>query len=360
VTVSLKNTFLFASEQVAEIISCAGNLVCDVYNTPSELILTALEAIDLTSVGPECLTASHAIFLQLCIAARMYELATNYLSSNQILEINPTTSYLITEDYLKFFYYGGVCFAVLKMYKSALEFFTTAITIPSEVPSQISIASFKKADLISLVHCGKAYEMPSYTSSPMMRYARDIEANKPYHALRTAFQSDDSNLLRKAIVLHAKDLESDGNLGLGRDLLPAHTVKTIKNLTAVYLTLSLTDIASMASLSSDEAAESLLVRLIVNGEIEAVIDKQTNMVRFGARASAPDDSSNGKDLEEHNTLSLLIESTKETMALSAKVRDLKKTVLTSPQALKAVRSAASSGKKVISSDYYADGQEIDV
>jgi len=53
-----------------------------------------------------------------------------------------------------------------------------------------------------------------------------------------------------------------------------------KKLTETYLTLSISDIAKAAKISSPQEAEKILFRMIENGEIKAVINQKNKMVSF--------------------------------------------------------------------------------
>jgi len=73
---------------------------------------------------------------------------------------------------------------------------------------------------------------------------------------------------------------SDTNLGLVKQCVESLYKRNIQRLTQTYLTLSLEDIATSASLPSARDAELRILRMIGCGEIHATINQKDGMVRF--------------------------------------------------------------------------------
>lgn len=46
--------------------------------------------------------------MQVAVAGQMYSYAIAFIKSNEILEIDPQSTYLSTLDYLGYFYYSGL------------------------------------------------------------------------------------------------------------------------------------------------------------------------------------------------------------------------------------------------------------
>ena len=54
-----------------------------------------------SEVNPDCTS-------QVCISGQMYKIAGKFLDDHDILEIDPRSSPIQSQDYLEFFYYGGI------------------------------------------------------------------------------------------------------------------------------------------------------------------------------------------------------------------------------------------------------------
>lgn len=125
---------------------------------------------------------------------------------------------------------------------------------------------------------------------------------KSYADFAQAFSDRDTDKIQKIAKACEKEFKEDNNNGLGfsisfffchktfpfqhattttvQQCVQALFRRNISSLTAMYVTLSLNDIASFAKLQNAEEAENLLLRMIENGEISAKIDQSKQMVEF--------------------------------------------------------------------------------
>lgn len=143
-----------------------------------------------------------------------------------------------------------------------------------------------------------------------------------YDEIERCFKLNDANGLSKVINDTGKDLlQKDLNFGLAQQVLTCLTKHRIKNLTKTYITLSLQDIAAKVDCDS-VTVEKHLLKMTKLGEIHASIDAMTNMVRFGDVQS----SSITDQVKFNSTVELALN---QTMALSDKLRDMHKNILTS-------------------------------
>ncbi|KAL7753425.1 hypothetical protein RI367_001200 [Sorochytrium milnesiophthora] len=236
---------------------------------------------------PSFLSVLHATALQVCLLARRFQDALVILQS-EITNIDPQRHHVNIQDLLLYMYYGGMVYAGLKDFASAADFFGMAVTVPApNVCSRIQIEAYKKHYLVSLLAHGKAVPFGHSVSATVVRVFRDV--GKPYVAFSSAFQSLNYARVYSELQANASTFEHDQNLGLVKQCLAAVHRRLIRNLTNTYLTLSLADIARLASMEqADNAAVELLIRdMIAKSEVRATIDKERDMVIFSDDEQQP-------------------------------------------------------------------------
>eukprot|EP00955_Chlamydomonas_euryale_P047523 353707-Chlamydomonas_euryale.AAC.5 len=91
--------------------------------------------------------------LRSCILAKIYNGAADVIADD-IYDVDPQRTATTPTDFYLYCYYGGIVAAGRKQYGRALELLTHALTAPAVASSAIAVAAYKKAALISLVHCG--------------------------------------------------------------------------------------------------------------------------------------------------------------------------------------------------------------
>lgn len=131
-------------------------------NKPCSVITMLHKAINLIIIKPNCLTAIHSDLLQVCIKGHMYNHAIDFLKTNEVLEIDLELCRITSSDYLRYFYYSGICFISIKDYYMALESFYQCILTPAEKLSAIVVCAIKKAKLLSLIEHGTELNIPRY------------------------------------------------------------------------------------------------------------------------------------------------------------------------------------------------------
>jgi PCI domain len=109
-------------------------------------------------------------------------------------------------------------------------------------------------------------------------------------------------------------------------------MRNIRNLTSTYLTLSLEDIAQSACVQSIEEAEKLILKMVNIGDIKAVVDQQTRMVRFSSMDVSTTRSAD-KLRENEKALIGLERHIRETLQLSERLRDVQSRLLSSEEYL---------------------------
>ena len=109
-----------------------------------------------------------------------------------------------------------------------------------------------------------------------------FEAAEPsYDSLADSFAEGDLTSLHASISAHLNEYKADQNLGLVNQLQEAMIGHRIRNLTATYMSMPLTDLAKVAGLDNDiQSLETKLNHLVEKGDIKAKIDSLAGMVRF--------------------------------------------------------------------------------
>ena len=332
-TPTVPNPWLFLSKEVTQCLEKAVSVLCDVMKQPGQGIEMLLEGTKLLRPREGCLTSADSMLLRLCVEAQDFDYAEAYLDSQLIFEIDPKESFLDPIHYLAFFSNGGIIYMAKRQNAKALEYFESAITMPSKVCSEISLSAFKKASLLSLVHTGKAYSCPEHTDSAVKGKTR--KQAKDYAKVNEFFAKSDRMGLAKYLVKEdvRKHFEDDGNYGLALHVLSVLQDKAMSDLTSTYIRLSIQDIAEKIGSQSVDHARQDLEKLIASGRIQGSIDTSTGMVTFG---SGQGETAAEVDLPD------LLERVQETVQLSHKLREMKLEALTSMEYVKSTTTSSSS------------------
>jgi hypothetical protein len=184
---------------------------------------------------------------KMCIFSQMYSYAVEFIRSTDVYEVQRKACHLPAVDYLKFFYYSGICFIGVKDFASALESFMMVITAPSGgVVSAVTISALKKARLVELILSGHALSLPKYTSSAVLR-CNSSQTLQLYEALTKHFKEDNFEALLQFVRgdKSMRLLEDDSNYGLAEQVVEALLKFRVKQLTKAYSSLSLADVAAM-------------------------------------------------------------------------------------------------------------------
>jgi COP9 signalosome complex subunit 3 len=218
------------------------------------------------------LTTVHSDLLQLCLASKNFKLALELLS-HDILDINkPSNSSFDPKYLLSFYYYAGSVYTTLKQFDDALFYFEQCLTVPAIALSHIMIEAYKKLTIVSLIHLGRLYTLPKYTSRLVVTQIKPI--CNVYHELAIAFSKYDQERLLDLNQKYADSFARDKNTGLVKQLQQSLFKKNIQKLTKTFITLSIVDIANKVKLGSAKMAENLILNMIKDGEIYATINQK--------------------------------------------------------------------------------------
>lgn len=227
----------------------------------TQVLIVAIEKIQLTETQ---LTPIHADLCQLCLCSKFFKPALKFLEID-ITSIAATEEQqdTTTKYFLLYYYYGGMIYTALKDYDRALYFFEVAISTPASAMSHIMLEAYKKYILISLILRGKQVTIPKYSSQVITRFIKPLSQH--YHELCNVYINNQSpDAVRAVITKHQETFVRDNNFGLVKQVLATLYKKKIQRLTKTFLTLSLSDVASRASLSGPAEAEKYVLNMVRN------------------------------------------------------------------------------------------------
>lgn len=250
---------------------------CLYTGTPTLAALPLKNAIRKIQPDKQYLTPQHVDFLQVCLLAKRYATAMEVLRDD-VYEANPVLTGLVPRDFLLYCYYGGMAYCGMKSWPKALEMFQHAITAPAMALNAITVASYKKFVVVSLIHSDEVPAFPKYTSTIVQRHVKSC--CQEYTELTAAYTTRNMAELRKCALSHEEVYKADKNLGLVKQCVESLYKQNIQRLTQTYLTLSLADIAAAVELPSAKEAEMHVLHMIEDRDIHATINQKDGMVSF--------------------------------------------------------------------------------
>eukprot|EP00943_MAST-04B_sp_MAST-4B-sp1_P009320 g9320.t1 len=314
--VKIANEFL--SSELSDICRCAATVAARPDQAQNAgAVIKGLEQVifQLNDVFPGCLFPAHVSLLKVSLATRNFKSAINVLNKS-VYSIEPKRTGLCTKEMLLYFYYGGMVYTYMKLYKKATELFLNCVLCPSKVLSAIAMEAYKKYYLTSLLAYGNApKELPKSASSIVKRNAPSLV--RSYKNFVDAYKANDLNLMKLIAQENLEEFQSDQNMALICHCLLAFKRHQIKKLTNTYITLSLQDVAKKVNLLTASDAESAVQDMINCREIFAEIDHDSQMVRFF------DDP---QQYDDENALKILGKRVAETEELARCINDVNKKV----------------------------------
>ncbi|CAG9804610.1 unnamed protein product [Chironomus riparius] len=286
------------------------------------VLTVAIEKIQLMESQ---LTPIHADLCQLCLSSKVFKPALYFLDVD-VTTIAAAEDHQdsTTKYFLLYYYYGGMVYAAVKNYDRALYFFEVAISTPATAMSHIMLESYKKYILISLILRGKQITIPKYSPQVIGRFIKPLSQH--YHELSNVYiNSGSPEAVRAVITKYQETFVRDNNLGLVKQVLSTLYKKKIQRLTKTFLTLSLSDVASRASLSSPAEAEKYILNMIKSGEIFAAINQKDGMVVFH------------DDPEKYNTPHMYLniqEDMNKIIELNKKITQMEEEIMLTPMFVK--------------------------
>ena len=166
----------------------------------------------------------------------------------------------------------------LKQFEKARNALETCICCPASCLSAIALEAYKKLLLVNLLLHGKAY---SFTKQCPFAVSKMVGKYCPgYLEYASVFESGDRAQMVECIAQYENVFVADKNLGLVKQTKSHYIKQSIKNLTATYETLSLSDIADAVGLSSTAEVATHLEQMVASGTVCARIDATKQMAHF--------------------------------------------------------------------------------
>jgi len=232
-----------------------------------------------------------------------------------VLSIDPKATGIEPQQYLEYFYYGGTICIGLKRWAQAVDMFQQALTCPSQILSAVQIETFKKYVLVCCLHYGEFRDLPQSTSAAVSKNVDRL--CHPYMDFSRAYKMG-MDQVQRVVADNHKAFTSDKNFGLVKQTIQALVRRKIQRLTSTYVTLSLSDIAQQANLSSSGEAEAHVASMIEDGAIFARIDQKAEMLSFL------------DDPEDYNTMEMVDQldaKLKAVMKLGEKLQQVNRDIL---------------------------------
>jgi len=282
---------------------------------PLRGIVPLTKAVEkLRGTNANMLTSVHADLMYVCLKAHHFRAAIPILDV-PVFSIDPKATGIEPLQYLEYFYFAGTVCIGLKRFSQAVDLFQMGLTCPSQVLSAVQIETYKKYVLACLLAFGEFKELPSSTSGVVAKHAERL--CHPYKDFAQAFKQGVDQVQRVVADNH-KIFSADKNFGLVKQTVQALVRRKIQRLTSTYVTLSLSDIAVQANLSSPVDAEAHVASMIEDGAIFAKINQKDGMLSFL------------DDPEDYNTVEMvetLDAKLKAVMRLSDKLHAANKDIL---------------------------------
>lgn len=155
---NIRGNIQFIYHFLIKIVKKMVKIVCRA-NQPRYIIHALMKAISIIQPSSYCLTPIHTDILQLFIKGQMYDQAVVFIDNHPILEIDMNTCFISGLDYVRYFYYAGICYIGMKNYAVALDYLNQCISTPTEKMSAVILCAIKKAKLISLIESGTEFSV---------------------------------------------------------------------------------------------------------------------------------------------------------------------------------------------------------
>lgn len=314
---------------------------------PQNAILALLSILRILEVTvskfrtlPELLTPVHGEFVRACYLAKAYHIPLKLLEQ-PIYDIchGPLIGWTVTsqqvkenicagmdgDEYLNYWYYGGLCCINLKEYEKAFDLLMMALIASVATNSPLLLEAHKKYILLGLLLNGTLphvsmkfidprsiiltgrtpYELKEPSSLPVSQQTRrrrgasaaggacgpESPAPVPMNG------ADETAPIKKSFIeqLEAKlpEIKEDGNGDLAMEAITAMKLKKVVNFSNTFLTLSLEEMEKKVHEgTAPTGMEDLLFEMVSKEELMIQLDQSTGIVHF----IEPDDITQSKDI----------------------------------------------------------------
>ncbi|GAN10932.1 COP9 signalosome complex subunit 3 [Mucor ambiguus] len=238
-------------------------------------------AIERFSFNQPTLTSLHAPFIRACILAKQYRFPLDLL--NRDIEILDTTKNDINiQRFLEYYYYGALVYIGNLNYDRALDFLSIVISVPTQKAiSAIQVAAYKNFVLASLIVDGQVRTLPKYTAQGVEKVCRTHAS--AYLSLVKAFTDTNISMFHDVASKHSGIFESNKHMGLVKQCLQSLRRKIIKELTNVYITVGLNEMAEKIGGVTARELELILIEMVNQKQVSAtmsITEQHVKMVHF--------------------------------------------------------------------------------
>ncbi|KAK9480250.1 hypothetical protein V1514DRAFT_325877 [Lipomyces japonicus] len=226
------------------------------------------------SPNHQTFSPAHQLFVSQAFKLKHYRLAERLLS-NDVEKFDASLA-VTYRDHLLYHYYGGLIFTGLKKLDKAKEFFSIVVSAPGHPVSYIQTEAYKKLILVQLIRNGKISRIPrldvDYSSQSFKILAR------PYEHFARAFETDDVTVLQTVWQQINEYLTTDGNFGLGLQVLEAFRKHRIIKLQKIFASVRLDYIEErdVDILNDGPSTRNLILGMIADGMIDAKFSQQSS------------------------------------------------------------------------------------
>lgn len=258
---------------------------------------------DLTPAAPD--------FLLLALKAGLTHAALPMLTS-PILSINPEATGADATDCMLYYYYGGLAFTVQKRWENAKRSLESALMVPALATSQIMVEAYKLYLLVGVIHHGRHWPLPQHVSASVERSLTHLTSE--YSEFAKACESGDHLRMHQVLEENSKFFQSEMLRGLVQQAQLSIVKRRIRELTRVYVTVSVNQLAATVGVSEVEV-QSVLLTMVEEGSLNATITRVGGMVSFHDQESETVEAAEAR-ISAMSALSQRIENLDEAVSLS--------------------------------------------
>lgn len=210
------------------------------------------------------LTCYHALLTKACLIHKYHHAALPVID-HDLVRFDHASSMVNIEDFLLFYYYGGLVYCGLKRWGRAQEFMQLCVNAPGRNTSAIQVEACKRSILLEIILNGKLLNLEKFISADVIRSIRFH--SKDYFELGKILDSGNQGRIQQSLAHYSHTLVRDSTLGLMHYAIEAQVDRKVIALQSVYQNSYLKDICT---------SEANLLKLAANDKMNIKISHCTN------------------------------------------------------------------------------------
>lgn len=289
------------------------------------LVQTMRLASDKLCVEADELVPTHADFLALCLHAKYYRVAADWIRRQRRLYVDPFRSKLQGSDVHLIYHYSTLVLIGVKDFRGALQTSRLAFAVPVSSPGtffSVATQTYRLFILLHVLATGKnpaTLKFMSYQGSSLRKAASE------YIELASAYEKYDMEKMRQLIESNRDAYKKHGNFGIVKQLFESFLKRLVSRLSDCYVTMTLNDVADKVGLNSEENAHRLLMEMIESRQLSALIDERTKVVKLIDRDALD---------EEHLTTQISSSSMTQCLEIISRLQNFREEVECDPDYIK--------------------------